>query len=98
MPSRTCEGRPKEHEADAECGLSGVWAVGAAFASSLVERLEDRGAIRREVHSGWAFSNRADLDAVLHIEFPAHVADAWLARHPAATSISYGYVLFAVLT
>jgi SAM-dependent methyltransferase len=58
----------------------------------------ERGAIRREVHSGWTFSNRADLDAVLQIEFPAHVADTWLARHPAATSISYGYVLFAVLT
>ena len=57
----------------------------------------DRGAIRREVQSGWAFDRRADLEAVLRIEFPAHVADAWLARHPAATSISYGYVLFAVI-
>ncbi len=57
----------------------------------------DRGAIRREVHSGWAFDRRADLEAVLRIEFPARVADAWLARHPAATSISYGYVLFAVV-
>ncbi len=57
----------------------------------------DRGAIRREVRSGWAFDRRADLAAVLRIEFPASVADAWLARHPAATSISYGYVLFAVL-
>ena len=56
----------------------------------------DRGAIRREVRSGWTFDRRADLDAVLRIEFPAHVADAWLARHPAATSISYGYVLFAI--
>jgi len=49
------------------------------------------------VHSGWAFDRRADLEAVLRIEFPARVADAWLARHPAATSISYGYVLFAVV-
>jgi hypothetical protein len=57
----------------------------------------DRGAIRREVHSGWSFDRRAELEAVLRIEFPAQVADAWLARHPAATSISYGYVLFAVL-
>ncbi len=57
----------------------------------------DRGAIRREVHSGWAFGRRADLEAVLRIEFPARVADSWLARHPAATSISYGYVLFAVM-
>ncbi len=57
----------------------------------------ERGAIRREVHSGWAFDSRADLDAVLHIEFPAHVAQAWLARHPAATGISYGYVLYAIV-
>ena len=56
----------------------------------------DRGAIRREVRSGWEFGRRADLEAVLRIEFPAHVADPWLARHPAATGISYGYVLFAV--
>jgi SAM-dependent methyltransferase len=56
----------------------------------------DRGAIRREVHSGWTFDCRADLDAQHRVEFPAQVADAWLARHPAATSISYGYVLFAV--
>jgi len=57
----------------------------------------DRGAIRREVRSGWSFDRRADLEAVLRIEFPAQVADAWLARNPSATSISYGYVLFAVL-
>ena len=57
----------------------------------------ERGAIRREVHSGSAFDSRADLGAVLHIEFPAHVAQAWLARHPAATGISYGYVLYAIV-
>ena len=57
----------------------------------------DRGAIRREVHSAWTFDRRSDLDAVLHIEFPAKVADAWLARHPVATGLTYGYVLFAVV-
>ena len=57
----------------------------------------DRGAIRREVRAGWSFGRRADLEAVLRIEFPARVADSWLARNPSATSISYGYVLFAVL-
>jgi ubiquinone/menaquinone biosynthesis C-methylase UbiE len=54
-----------------------------------------RGATRHEVRSEWRFRTRADLDAVLHIEFPAEVADAWLAKHPVATSLSYGYVLFA---
>jgi SAM-dependent methyltransferase len=56
----------------------------------------DRGATRHEVRSELRFGSRADLAAVLHIEFPAEVADAWLSRNPAATGLSYGYVLFAV--
>jgi SAM-dependent methyltransferase len=56
----------------------------------------ERGARRREVRSEWRFASRADLAAVLHIELPVAVAAAWLRQHPAATSLSYGYVLFAV--
>ncbi len=56
----------------------------------------DRGAARHEVRSELRFARRADLAAVLGIEFPAGVAAAWLRRHPAATSVSYGYVLFSV--
>jgi len=56
----------------------------------------DRGATRHEVRSRLDFTSRADLSAVLHIEFPAAVAREWLRRHPAATGLSYGYVLFAV--
>ena len=56
----------------------------------------ERGATRHEVRSRWSFDRRADLAAVLNIEVPATVARAWLARHPAATSLSCGYVLFAV--
>ncbi len=56
----------------------------------------DRGAARHEVRSELRFASRADLAAVLSIEFPADVAAAWLRRHPAATSGSYGYVLFSV--
>jgi SAM-dependent methyltransferase len=55
-----------------------------------------RGATRHEVRSELRFAARDDLAAVLRIEFPADVADAWLSRHPAATSLTYGYVLFAV--
>jgi SAM-dependent methyltransferase len=58
----------------------------------------DRGAIRRAVRSEWRFDTRADLEAVLRIEFPAAVATTWLARNPAATGLSYGYVLFCVVT
>jgi len=56
----------------------------------------DRGAARYEVRSRLDFASRADLSAVLHIEFPARVARDWLRHHPAATGLSYGYVLFAV--
>jgi SAM-dependent methyltransferase len=55
-----------------------------------------RGARRLEVRSRWQFADRADLAAVLDIEVPAAVARAWLARHPSATGLSCGYVLFAV--
>jgi SAM-dependent methyltransferase len=56
----------------------------------------ERGAARHEVRSELRFARRADLEAVLHIELPAAVAREWLCRHPTATSVSYGYVLFAV--
>jgi len=56
----------------------------------------ERGATRHEVRTRWQFASRADLAAVLDIEVPARVARAWLARHPAATGLSVGYVLFAV--
>jgi SAM-dependent methyltransferase len=56
----------------------------------------DRGAVRREVRSSWTFRRPEDLAAVLRIEFPPAVADGWLNRNPAATGLTYGYVLFAV--
>lgn len=56
----------------------------------------ERGATRHEVRSQWQFARRGDLAAVLRIEFPERVADAWLARNPAVTGLTYGYVLFCV--
>lgn len=55
-----------------------------------------RGAVRVTVASRWQFTNRADFEAVLGLEFPARVAGPWLARHPRAMGLTYGYVLFAV--
>jgi SAM-dependent methyltransferase len=55
-----------------------------------------RGASRTEVMSRWQFSSRSDFEAVLRLEFPAGVADRWLADHPDASGLSYGYVLFAL--
>jgi SAM-dependent methyltransferase len=56
---------------------------------------EAQGAERLEVMSEWRFKSRPDLEAVLHLEFPAEVADPWLGEHPHALGLSYGYVLFA---
>jgi SAM-dependent methyltransferase len=53
-----------------------------------------RGATRHAVRSQWRFDTRADLEAVLRIEFPDPVTDPWLASNPAATGLTYGYVLF----
>ena len=65
-------------------------------ASAIDSWWRERGATRHEVRSRWRFASRADLAAVLNIEVPAPVARTWLARHPAATGLSYGHVLFAV--
>ena len=65
-------------------------------ASAIDSWWRERGATRSEVRSQWRFASRADLAAVLKIELPVPVARAWLARHPAATGLSYGHVLFAV--
>jgi SAM-dependent methyltransferase len=55
-----------------------------------------RGADRTTVRSQWRFASRADFEAVLRMEFPLRVADPWLAAHPAALGLSYGYTLFAI--
>jgi SAM-dependent methyltransferase len=56
----------------------------------------ERGAVRQEVRSELRFASHAELASVLEIELPAPVARSWLARHPGATGLTYGYVLFAV--
>jgi len=55
-----------------------------------------RGARRTEVLSSWRCDSRDDLEAVLRLEFPAPIAEAWLHAHPDALGLSYGYVLFAM--
>jgi SAM-dependent methyltransferase len=65
-------------------------------ASAIDAWWRDRGATRHEVRSRWRCTSREDLATVLGIEVPAAVARAWLARHPAATGLTYGHVLFAV--
>jgi SAM-dependent methyltransferase len=55
-----------------------------------------RGGDRTTVRSSWRFTSRADLAAVLRMEFPLRVADPWLAAHPGALGLSYSYALFAI--
>jgi SAM-dependent methyltransferase len=81
--------------------FGGLLAASAALppaetAASVDAWWRERGARRHEVRSELRFASRADLAAVLHIELPDAVAASWLRRHPAATSLTYGYVLFAV--
>jgi SAM-dependent methyltransferase len=81
--------------------FSGLLAAASAkppleVAATVDEWWRARGATRHEVRSELRFARHADLAAVLRIEFPAQVADDWLARNPSATGLSYGYVLFAV--
>lgn len=55
-----------------------------------------RTARRYEVRTQLRFASRAELSAVLRIEFPAAVAEDWLRRNPVALGLTYGFVLFAV--
>ena len=80
------------HEAGAEAGSGPVHGradvIDAWWAA--------RGGRRVEVMSRWEFGSRSDFAAVLELEFPGGVAGDWLAEHPGARGLSYGYVLFAV--
>ncbi|MDQ2738502.1 MAG: class I SAM-dependent methyltransferase [Actinomycetota bacterium] len=72
------------------------WAAPQGRANATDSWWAERGASRSEVRSSWQFSSRADLEAVLRLEFPAPLAGPWLAEHPHATGLTYGYVLFVV--
>jgi SAM-dependent methyltransferase len=70
------------------------WADGMGTADGTDAWWAERGAIRHAVRSAWRFRTRAELDAVLHLEFPPDVADGWLAAHPDTAELTYGYLLF----
>jgi SAM-dependent methyltransferase len=80
----------------AELLRASPWAAAQGGGRPTDDWWSDRGAERVEVMSEWRFETRADLEAVLRLEFPADVADGWLAAHPDALGLSYGYVLFTV--
>jgi SAM-dependent methyltransferase len=53
----------------------------------------DQGFTRTSIASEWLFINRADLEAVVHLEFPAALAEEILAEHP-GTRVEYYYNLY----
>ncbi|GFZ90071.1 class I SAM-dependent methyltransferase [Nesterenkonia alkaliphila] len=52
----------------------------------------ERGAVTTPVMSSWEFGSRQDFEDVLYLEF-GETAGPWLAAHPEATGLSYGYLL-----
>jgi SAM-dependent methyltransferase len=70
------------------------WATPQAGGQPTDEWWGQRGAERVEVMSEWLFANREEFEAILHLEFPADIADPWLDNHPDALGLTYGYVLF----
>ena len=70
------------------------WAAAQGRADITDAWWAERGAERRGVMSSWRFDRRVDLERVLRLELPEEVAGPWLASHPDALGLSYGYVLF----
>jgi SAM-dependent methyltransferase len=87
-------GNDLRHGEFAELLRRSPWAPDLADGSPRDAWWSRRGAARTEVLSDWRFDSRADFEAVLRLEFPRSVADPWLARHPAALGLAYGYLLF----
>jgi SAM-dependent methyltransferase len=86
----------RRHGQFADLLAASPWAAYQGSADTTDAWWRDRGARRVEVLSDWRFDRRSDLEAVLRLEFPPDVADDWLAAHPDALGLTYGYVLFAV--
>jgi hypothetical protein len=84
------------HGQFAELLARSTWAAAQGTAEITDAWWAERGARRTEVMSSWSFDRRADFEDVLRMEFPPAVADAWLAEHPDALGLSYGYVLFSI--
>lgn len=84
------------HGEFAELLRGSVWAAAQGTAETTDAWWRERGARRTEVMSAWRCADADQLAAVLRIEFPDDLVDAWLAAHPGRVELTYGYVLFAV--
>lgn len=83
-----------QHGEFAELLKRSPWAAGQGETDFTQHWWQLQGATRHEVLSDWTFDSAEDLAKVLHIEFPAQLAEEWITQHPSATSLSYGYVVF----
>ncbi|MFC0582765.1 class I SAM-dependent methyltransferase [Micrococcoides hystricis] len=77
----------------AELLRNSPWAEQQGQDTYAIDWWQRQGATTHPVMSSWQFDSRADLEAVLRLEFPADVADEWLTAHPDRTHLSYGYLL-----
>jgi SAM-dependent methyltransferase len=76
---------------------AGLVAPGRVDPEAVDRFWQQSGAAGFDVRSSWRFSRSEELAAVLRIELPRDIADAWVAGHPGVTSISYGYRLWVVV-
>ncbi|ROP36515.1 class I SAM-dependent methyltransferase [Saccharothrix texasensis] len=74
------------------------WASAQGTAETTDAWWRARGASRTEVMSAWRCRDAAELEAVLRIEFPGDVVDAWVRADPGRRELTYGYVLFTTTT
>lgn len=86
----------QQHGEFASLLQSSPWAAAQGESNYTNAWWEDHGATRHEVMSSWKFDSVQDLASVLHIEFPTQLANEWIARHPQATQLSYGYVIYQI--
>ena len=93
------EGRLVVIDNDTEAGefarllRASPWAGTQGQDTSALNWWVGQGARSSSVMSSWEFDSRDDLEAVLHLEFPEEVAQAWLQAHPDRTHLSCGYLL-----
>lgn len=82
-----------EHGEFAQLLRASPWAASQGQDTYASDWWRRKGGHTTAVMSSWEFDSRADLEAVLHLEFPDDVAGTWLRAHPDRTHLSYGYLL-----
>lgn len=77
----------------AELLKASPWAASQGQDTYALDWWGGKGARSTPVMTSWQFDTRADLEAVLHLEFPTNLADRWLEAHPDRTGLTYASLL-----